>query len=417
MEAQLSDDGRGPLSGAGRVRVSSRGAQRDQVSDDDGVPLRWAGQVWLARKALPVASLVGTTLAVGVLVWLNGWRVGADSAVYRAGALTFLRGEPLYELPRLAALPSWVSLPFTYPPAAALLFVPLTALPSGLIWGVVSATSILSLAVVIRVCARLRPLALAGATVGALALEPVWKTLFLGQINLILMALVVVDVFAGTRRRGVLTGIAAAVKLTPLIFVAHLFVVGRTRDGLRALATFVLLQGVMFVLAPGDAIRYWTAAGFDPARVGGVHWIFNQSLNGMLSRLTRDASWTAGGALLIGALLAVPAVWLVRRLHGRGDTLGALLVTAFLGLLISPVSWTHHWVWAVPLIAWLAVRGRRWYAVAAVVLFGSAVVMVVPNGGSTEFGWGPLLSLPGNAYVLAAALGILGLTVRELRLK
>jgi alpha-1,2-mannosyltransferase len=110
-------------------------------------------------------------------------------------------------------------------------------------------------------------------------------------------------------------------------------------------------------------------------------------------------------------------VWLVRRLHSRGDALGALLVTAFLGLLVSPVSWTHHWVWAVPLIAWLCVRRRPWHAVAVVVLFASSVVMVVPNGGTTEFGWGPLLSLPGNAYVLAAALGILGLTVRELRLR
>jgi alpha-1,2-mannosyltransferase len=228
-----------------------------------------------------------------------------------------------------------------------------------------------------------------------------------------------VDVLApaGAGRRGVLTGIAAAVKLTPLIFVAHLFVIGRSRDGLRALGTFVLLQGVMLVLAPGDALRYWTAAGLDPERVGGVHWIFNQSLNGMLSRLTRDASWTPVAALLIGAVLAVPAVWLVRRLHGRGDALGALLVTAFLGMLISPVSWTHHWVWAVPLILWLAARRRPWHAVAAAVLFASSVVMIVPNGGSTEFGWGPFLSLPGNAYVLTAALGILGLTVRELRLR
>ncbi|MFD2422077.1 glycosyltransferase 87 family protein [Amycolatopsis pigmentata] len=359
------------------------------------------------------------TLAVGVVGWSNGWRLGADSAVYRAGALTFLHGEPLYDLQRLAALPSWVALPFTYPPAAALLFVPLAALPPGLVWGVVSAASMLSLAIVIRLCSPLRSFALAGVTVGALALEPVWKTLFLGQINLILMTLVIVDLLgpAGARGRGVLTGIAAAVKLTPLIFVAHLFVIGRTRDGLRALGTFVLLQGLMFVLAPGDAVRYWTAAGFDPGRVGGVHWIFNQSVNGMLSRFTRDASWTPMGALLIGALLAVPAVWLVRRLHGRGDALGALLVTAFLGLLISPVSWTHHWVWAVPLIAWLCVRGRPWHAAAVAVLFASSVVMLVPNGGTTEFGWGPILSLPGNAYVLAAALGILGLTVRELRLR
>ncbi|HKS46071.1 MAG TPA: glycosyltransferase 87 family protein [Amycolatopsis sp.] len=387
------------------------------------------------ESAVPVGLLVLVVLAVGVLGWLAGWRLGADSAVYRAGALTFLHGDPLYDPQRLGALPSWVALPFTYPPAAALLFVPLAAMPAGLVWGAVSAASVLSLAVVIRVCARPRALAVTGLTVCALALEPVWKTLFLGQINLILLALVIVDVLVlggshgtdgvarsasvagggGRRVGGLLTGVAAAVKLTPLIFVAHLFVTGRARDGFRALGTFFALQALMFTLAPSDAIRYWTEAAFDPKRVGGVHWIFNQSLNGWVSRATEDAPWAMAVALLIGAALAVPAVWLVRRLHRRGETLAALLVTAFLGLLVSPVSWSHHWVWAVPLIALLAVRGWWLWAAAVAALFVSCVVMLVPNGGATEFGWGPGRSVLGNAYVLAAALGILGMTARELR--
>ncbi|GAA5152988.1 MULTISPECIES: glycosyltransferase 87 family protein [Amycolatopsis] len=357
--------------------------------------------------------LAVAAFAAGVCAWLAGWRLGADSAVYRAGALTLLHGEPLYTLDRLAALPSWVALPFTYPPAAALLFVPLAALPPGLAWGIVTTVSVVSLAVVVWVCAR-RALVLA---VPALALEPVWKTLFLGQVNLVLLALVVVDVL-GRRHRfsGVLTGIAAAVKLTPLIFVAHLFVTGRWRDGLRALGTFAGLQALMFALVPRDALEYWTHAAFDPDRIGGVHWIFNQSLNGLVHRASHDAVWSGKVALLIAAVLAVPSVWLVRRLHARGEALAALLVTAFLGLLASPVSWTHHWVWAVPLLALLGTK-RRWvWAAAVAVLFGSCVVMLVPNGGTTEFTWGLGWSLLGNAYVLAAALGILGLAVRELRL-
>ncbi|HVW41888.1 MAG TPA: glycosyltransferase 87 family protein [Amycolatopsis sp.] len=369
---------------------------------------------------LLAAGLALGALAIGVCAWLAGWRLGADSAVYRAGALTFLHGDPLYDPQRLSALPSWVALPFTYPPAAALLFVPLATLPAGLAWGIVSTASVVSLAVVVRICARpFTRLAVAGLTVLGLGLEPVWKTLFLGQINLILMALVVVDVLvlAGSRWSGVLTGIAAAVKLTPLIFVAHLFLTGRWRDGLRALGTFAGLQALMFLLMPGDAARYWTEAAFDPSRVGGVHWVFNQSLNGLVDRATHDASWSGALALGIAALLAIPAAWLVRRLHRRAETLAALLVTAFLGLLASPVSWSHHWVWAVPLIALLVAKRRLVWAVLVTVFFACCVVMFVPNGGDTEFGWGLGWSVPGNAYVLAAALGILGLTARELRLR
>lgn len=343
---------------------------------------------------LTAGVLVAVTLAVGVFVWLSGWRVGADSAVYRAGALTFLHGDRLYSAQRLSALPSWVSLPFTYPPAAALLFVPLAALPSGLTWGVISAASVLSLVVVIRLCARPRTLPVAVPTVCALVLEPVWKTLFLGQINLVLMALVIVDVLSlvGSRVAGVLTGVAAAIKLTPLIFVAHLFVTERRRDGLRALGTFLGLQAVMFGLLPRDAISYWTDAAFDPNRVGGVHWIFNQSLNGMLARASRDAVWSSAVAVLIGMVLAVCSGWLVRRLHGRGETLGAVLVTGFLGLLVSPVSWSHHWIWAVLLV----VRGWWWWAAAVVGLFASCVVMLVLNGGVSRVHLGPWRLDPGQ---------------------
>nr|WP_246272273.1 glycosyltransferase 87 family protein [Amycolatopsis acididurans] len=364
------------------------------------------------------AVLVVGAFVIGVCAWLAGWRVGADSAVYRAGALTFLHGDPLYDLGRLSALPSWVALPFTYPPAAALLFIPLAALPAGLAWGIVSMASVASLAVVVRICARgSNRLVVVGLTVVGLGLEPVWKTLALGQINLILMAIVVLDVLvlAGSRWSGVLVGIAAAVKLTPLIFVVHLFLTGRWRDGLRALATFAGLQGLMFLLIPGDAVEYWTEAVRDPSRVGGVNWVFDQSLNGMLNRATHAAHWSGGLAMLIAAVLAVPSAWLVWRLHRRGETLAALLVSAFLGLLASPISWTHHWVWAVPLIALLVAERHLVWAALITLFTGSAVIMLVPNGGDTEFGWGLGWSLLGNAYVLAAVLGILGLTTRELR--
>jgi len=364
-------------------------------------------------------------LALGVVAWLAGWHLGADSAVYRAGALTLVHGDPLYTRDVLTALPDWVRLPFTYTPAAAPLFLPFALVPSGLVWGVIAVLSVVALMVVITVVSSSpghppRWWVLPAGTAAALALEPVWKTLFLGQINLILMAFVVLDVLVLSARRsrwaGVLIGVAAAIKLTPLIFVPHLFFTGRWKDGLRALGTFVVLEAVMFAVIPVDAARFWRDSATDPSRVGSVHWIFNQSLNGLVSRASHLAPWSLAVAIGVAAVLAVPAVWLVVRLHRRGEDAAALLVTAFYGLLLSPVSWSHHWIWAVPLITLLLVKGKRWAAAAVTLLFVSQIVMLVPNGGDTEFGWGLGWSVLGNIYVLAAAAGIVGLAAREVRL-
>ncbi|WP_410668769.1 glycosyltransferase 87 family protein [Amycolatopsis sp. cmx-4-68] len=370
-------------------------------------------------------AIAGLVLVFGVVAWLAGWHLGADSAVYRAGALTLLHGDPLYTRDVLTALPDWVRLPFTYTPAAAPLFLPLALVPSGLVWGVIAFLSVVALMVVITVVSSspgrsLAWWALPAGTAAALALEPVWKTLFLGQINLILMAFVVLDVLVlssrGSRWSGVLIGVAAAIKLTPLIFVPHLFFTGRWKDGLRALGTFVVLEAVMFAVIPVDAARFWRDSATDPSRVGSVHWIFNQSLNGLVNRASGLAPWSLAVAVGVAAALAVPAVWLVVRLHRRGETVASLLVTAFYGLLLSPVSWSHHWVWCVPLLTLLVVKARWWAAAAVALLFVSQIVMLVPNGGDTEFGWGLGWSILGNLYVLAAAAGILGLAGRELRL-
>jgi len=363
-------------------------------------------------------------LALGVVAWLAGWHVGADSAVYRAGGLTLVRGDPLYTRDVLTALPDWVRLPFTYTPAAAPLFLPLALVPSGLVWGVIGFLSVVAVTVVIAVVSWPSELArkawlLPAGTAIVLVLEPVWKTLFLGQINLILMAFVVLDVLVlsarGSRWSGVLIGVAAAIKLTPLIFVPHLFFTGRWRDGLRALGTFVVLEAVMFAVIPVDATRFWRDSATDPSRVGSVHWIFNQSLNGLVNRASHLAPWSLYVAVGVAAVLAVPAVWLVVRLHRRGEDAAALLVTAFYGLLLSPVSWSHHWVWVVPLLTLLVVKGRRWAAVVVALPFASQLVMLVPNGAESEFGWGLGWSVLGNVYVLGAAFAILGLAVRELR--
>lgn len=364
-----------------------------------------------------LALLAALPLVVGIVGWLQGWPLGMDSVVYRAGASTLLDGGPLYDTPTLPAYePDWALLPFTYPPAAALLFVPLAPLPIPVAWGAIGAVSILCLAAVVRLTLRAVAVKASFAafnapkvaltvalTAGAILLEPVWRTISLGQVNLILLALVMVDVLVvcarGSGWGGVLIGVAAAVKLTPLIFVAHLLFTGRWRDALRAVATFAGLQGVLLLIAPHDVVRYWTHAVNDPSRIGTIHWSDNQSLNGLMLRLTDGASWSLAAALAVGALLAVPAVMLMLRFHRRGEPLQALLVTAFYGLLVSPVSWTHHWVWCVPLLILLAAQAR-WYAVGVLaVVFGSYILLILPGGRDPDLGWSLLDHVLGNAYL------------------
>lgn len=360
-----------------------------------------------------LAVLAAVPLVVGIAGWLAGWPLGMDSVVYRAGASTLLDGDPLYDTMTLPAYqPDWALLPFTYPPAAALLFVPLAPLPIPVAWGALGSLSILCLALVVWLTLRAvgRPKAFTTTatavvvlTALAIVLEPVWRTISLGQINLVLLALVMVDVLVlcarGSRWGGVLIGVAAAVKLTPLIFVAHLVFTGRWRDALRALASFAGLQALLLLIAPQDVVNYWTKAVNDPGRIGTIHWSDNQSLNGLFLRLTDGASWSLVGALAVGAVLAVPAVLLMLRFHRRGEPLQALLATAFYGLLISPVSWTHHWVWAVPLLVLLLVRAR-WVALGVLTaVFASYLLLILPGGRDPDLGWSVVDHVLGNLYL------------------
>lgn len=392
------------------------------------LPVAYARLASSPRSLGALLAVPAVLVLAGVVGWLMEWPLGVDSAVYRSGALALLNGEALYDRAWLGAEPSWALLPFTYPPTAALMFVPLAIFPTQVSWGLLGAVSVLAMALVIRTCVAALPRrpewmtpARTTLVLGVLLLgiEPVWRTLFLGQINLILMALIIVDVLvlgvsAGQARRfgGVLVGVAAAVKLTPLIFVVHLVVTGRRADAVRALATFGALQALMLLVSPHDVVRFWGYAVTDPERVGPTPWVGNQSLNGLILRLSDVAPWSLKLAIAIGALLAVPAVMLVRRLHLQGRPLPALLVTAFLGLLVSPISWSHHWVWAVPLIVFLLSRLAeplptglsRAVALAGPIVVGvvfvSCVLLLIRNRDLVELDWDAFEFVMGSAYIL-----------------
>ena len=415
-------------------------AVSEAVRADEGVEPGWLG-VSLRRLAasppamVALAAVPAGLVVIGIVGWLIGSRLGVDSTVYRSGAYALLTGEPLYDKMFLSAEPSWAQLPFTYPPTGAPLFVPLLLFPTQVSWGVLGALSVLALLLVVRVAVQAVPnrpqwMRPARTTlllgVAVLAIEPVWRTLALGQVNLILLALVVVDVLvlgrsAGRARYagGVLVGVAAAVKLTPLIFVPHLWLTGRRADAVRALGTFLALQALIFAVIPHDFRRFWTVAVSDPERTGLTFWAGNQSLHGLLTRLTDQAPWSLAAAIGVAAVLAVPAVYLVRRFHLAGQPLPALLTTAFFGLLVSPVSWSHHYVWVAPLLVYLLSRlpaplPHGWSRVralagvgAVVLVFASCVLLIIrrsdpnnPAGPHPELAWTPPELVLGSAYLL-----------------
>ena len=200
-----------------------------------------------------------------------------------------------------------------------------------------------------------------GATlaVAALALwiEPVQQTLAFGQVNLGLMFIIVADLCLPEScwLKGAGVGVAAGFKLTPLIFIPYLMLTRRFRAAGVATATFVLTIAGSFLLMPKAAHQYWSGNLFSNAqRLGNIAYVGNQSLNGALLRLLGGAAaarpyWLAAAAV-VGAAGLVLAAWASR----RGHEMIGILTCALTGLLVSPVSWSHHWVWIAPILVVLA---------------------------------------------------------------
>ncbi|MEV7548122.1 glycosyltransferase 87 family protein [Amycolatopsis sp. NPDC089917] len=360
--------------------------------------MKWSKE--LRPKPMPVVAWAMTVLvAVALVWWISDTPLGIDSAVYRAGGFAVLRGESLYS--PLHELPDWaLDLPFTYPPFAALLFTSLTALPTQLCWGLLALAAAPSLYVALRPFADRAHLPL--LLLGAFALQPVWQTIGLGQVNLVLMAAVVADMFLlrDSRWRGIAIGIVAAIKLIPLIFIVHLLVVRRFADAARALATFLGVTAFAMVVLPGDSVRYWTSAILNSHFAATKGWVGNQSWQAFVQRTIPDGTSATVAIVTFSVVFAALGMWLVHRLDRAGDERAALLVTAGCSLLLSPISWTHHWVWVVPALGWLVASGRRRGAVVIAVLFTGWTVAVVPGEGGAERDWTFVEAIVGNAYLI-----------------
>jgi alpha-1,2-mannosyltransferase len=240
--------------------------------------------------------------------------------------------------------------------------------PEGVLAVVITAASIGALA---ALCAlslglagiRRRPETVFAVTALALLTWPVAYTLRLGEVNLIVAALAGADLLRrhdGYWGQGIATGLAAGIKLTPLIFVAYLLITGRIRAAATAAAAFAATVAVGVVLLPSPSRVFWLGGVFfDQNRIGDPANLSDQSLAGAVARLAGSlcsaCRWWAIAALLVGLAGITVAAWA----HWRGRRLAGVTCCAITGLLISPFSWTHHWVWTVPLLTGLAVIAWR----------------------------------------------------------
>ncbi|WP_308402486.1 glycosyltransferase 87 family protein [Streptomyces sp. AC550_RSS872] len=318
-----------------------------------------------------------------------------DLMVYRAEGATVRAGGDLYALRATAA-----GLPATYPPFAALLFTPLTLLDAATLHTLATAGNLALVVVFVRLSLRLVGHARVETVwwVAAVAVwcEPVWTTLRYGQINLLLAVLVLWDLSRrpGERWAGVGIGCAAAVKLTPALFAVFLLVTGvvaRRRHGsggpwLRharvAASWFAAATAPAAAVLPYDSWRFWTHVVFAAGRVGHAEDTANQALRGVLARLLHTpepgALWALTAAVVVVAGLGVAVV---AELRGRRPW--AVAVCAVTGLLASPVSWSHHWVWCVPVVLLLGAPGTRAYralALGTLLVFSSYALWWVPHG-------------------------------------
>jgi alpha-1,2-mannosyltransferase len=356
----------------------------------------------------PVLAAGATAFALSVAV------LGSEVAIHGKSMMTWFDLRIYYHAGLLArhtpgALYRWQAQPgdgFTYTPFAAVLFAAMSTLPLVAVRWLMTTAGVAGLLATVWLTARAlgwsdrrrAGLALTLAA-GLLWSEPVLKALKLGQVELLLMALVVWDLTQPDERRlkGVGIGLAAAIKLVPLIFIAYLALCGNVRAAARGMIAFAVAAAVGFVALPGPSEIWWLHGYlFHAARDVSVGAFANQSLLGLLSRIAGSVSAATPAWIICSTVVFAAGLASAVRLHRNGWTVAGWLVCGLTALLVSPISWDHHWVWIVLMVvlgAHLSLRGPPRVRRVAGVATGLVTVIF--------FGWpgylgGPHALIPGG---------------------
>lgn len=388
-----------------------------------------------ASPALTARSVWWVRIGVLVVVWAVVWTLlalfatehqGFDLRIYHHAIRWWWGGHDLYEYAESGSRNG-----FTYPPFAAVALSPLAALPFGAARPLLLAVN-LGL-VLLVIWWLLRPLAarwgwptwylLALLLPLAVALEPIRETLGFGQVNLVLGTLIGIDLVllarAGRRGVGYGIGLAAAVKLTPAVFIVLLFAARRWRAGAIATATAAMATLIAAGLDWSTSWRFWTRTLWQTRRVGRFDSTPNQSLQGLLARLA-DTGHPSRLVWLIAALGLV-AIGLYRAVKASraADHLAAGTIAGLLSCALSPVGWTHHLIWVLPAVVILGQSALDRRSVAGLVaaagtyaLFVSSVIWLWRRNAPHHWDHGLLGIVFENAYILAALALICLLPIR-----
>jgi alpha-1,2-mannosyltransferase len=405
--------------------------------------------LWAGWRLLQVVAVVAIAMVIYRQFGLDHhpiYRLDVD--VYRMGGRAWLDGTRLYGSSGSTKFTTQdhTHLAFTYPPLAAILFTgfAMISLPtaSSLITAITLVLLVCSVYLVLdaldlwpewtvtgeSAAARRVWLALLITGLASLHLEPVWSNFGYGQINVVPMALVLADCLP--RRtllpRGTLVGLAIAIKLTPVVFLLYFALKRDWRAVATSVASFAAATAVGFVFAWRDSVDFWFhVVAVTGSRIADLRLNTNQNILSFLSRqpvpdAVRGPLW-----LLLSVLVLVMVAWAIWRAcddRRAGEDTLAVSCAALLGLLTSPISWSHHWVWVLPILISTAVVGyrQRNLVLLAVTAIGVAVtkwsqIEMLPSGHEWTAPW--WRQLIGTSYVwwALAVIAAVGLTVRRPR--
>lgn len=357
----------------------------------------------MTRARVTRAALLVVAALVMVRHVVSDWRLAAagdpgvvgDIGIY-IGAINHLRsGGALYDFPLDGGRYG-----FTYPPFAAIVLRPLTWLDprtTGLTW--LTLCILVALVVVALVVATRRwPVSvvgrvtayglIAGAFLGSAKVQ---SDLITGQVNLVLALLVILDVgrFVPDRLRGVLVGLAAAIKLTPMIIWGWFLLTRQWRALANSVGVFAAAVALAWVVLPRDSVRYWTDALLDTSRVGDVELRFNTSVMGVLARAGVDGSARTLLWLLLGGVLVLAAYWNAHRARAAEDHVAAAILLGCAAVIATPIAWPHHQIW-LPLAGIVLVLREAWVprvAGLAILVFAYLHVPIIRWSDARDLGW------------------------------
>ncbi|MFU8872280.1 glycosyltransferase 87 family protein [Micromonospora sp. SL4-19] len=364
-----------------RIRQFADGVASDHAARPRTTVPNWLFIPGLAVLAVSLASY-GVFLRNHKFVLLKH-----DFQMYLGGVHAFLNGQPVYQLGYTD-----LGLPYTYPPITLPILIPLTWVDERTALLLFNAAGIGAMLAAVWFTTRM--LGYEGtrgrlglvAAVGAVLIwtEPLQRNLNLGQINIFVMLLVVADLALSDRSRfkGVGIGVATATKLLPGLFVVYLLLTRRIRAACVAAGTFVVLTLLGVLIQPGGSVDYWLSGrAFDSHRVlmgRSPRYGGNQSLQGFVTRLIGTDEQNSIWWMLSVVAVTVAALALAVAAQRRGEEAMGMIVVGFTALLISPISWSHYWLWIGPMAVVLVDLVRRSHGAARVLAGVVAVAAFLP---------------------------------------